>query len=101
MDIFEKCEDPNNVDEFGIEVEYPTNTYYPPGTMCSKPYFQSSCFYSGDSGSPLMMSTTTDASRYYMEGLLSYIRGCTLFAVSEATSGNALLLQESQNPNVY
>ena len=31
MDIFEKCEDPNNVDEFGIEVEYPTNTYYPPG----------------------------------------------------------------------
>ena len=36
-----------------------------------------------------------------MEGLLSYMKGCTLFSVSESTSGSALLYQESQNPNVY
>ena len=36
-----------------------------------------------------------------MEGLLSYMKGCTLFRVSEATSGSAGLYQSSQNPNVY
>ena len=25
------------------------------GTMCAKDYYEASCFYSGDSGSPLMM----------------------------------------------
>ena len=36
-----------------------------------------------------------------MEGLLSYMKGCTLFRVSESTSGSAGLYQSSQNPNVY
>ena len=31
MTAFEKCEDPNNVDLFGFEVQYPTDTYYPKG----------------------------------------------------------------------
>ena len=31
MDIFEKCEDPNNLDPFGDPVQFPTNPYYPPG----------------------------------------------------------------------
>ena len=44
----------------------------------------------------------------YIEGLLSYIKGCTLLAVSEpveqARDGGqrgSLLFQESANPNVY
>jgi len=41
MTAFEKCEDPNNVDPFGFEVLYPTDTYYPKGTMCAKPFFLS------------------------------------------------------------
>ena len=31
MEVFEKCEDPNNLDAFGSAVQYPTDTYYPPG----------------------------------------------------------------------
>ena len=31
MDVFEKCEDPNNLDAFGDPVQFPTNPYYPPG----------------------------------------------------------------------
>ena len=39
----------------------------------------------------------------YIEGLLSYIKGCSLLAVSESVlqDGATLLYQESQNPNVY
>ena len=31
MTAFEKCEDPNNKDPFGFDVQYPTDTYYPKG----------------------------------------------------------------------
>ena len=38
----------------------------------------------------------------YIEGLLSYIKGCELLAVSKPVQDAAsLLFQESQNPNVY
>ena len=31
MTAFQKCEDPNNKDPFGFDVQYPTDTYYPRG----------------------------------------------------------------------
>ena len=75
MDVLEKCEDANKLALIGEDVEFPTNTYYPPGkwsnsisykdasewqlfwllgTVCSRNLFLQSCFYSGESGSPLM-----------------------------------------------
>ena len=33
MEVFDKCEDPNNLDPFGSAVQYPTDTYYPPGSI--------------------------------------------------------------------
>merc|ERR1719225_1188435 len=49
------------------------------------------------------MSVNSSSSRVYIEGLLSYIKGCTLLAVSEPAeqAGTSLLFQESANPNVY
>ena len=76
MTVFEKCSDPNNLDFFGFNVAYPTNPYFPPGmkrsyiiyiylnilanklisgAICAKPFYQSQCFFAGESGSPLMM----------------------------------------------
>ena len=37
----------------------------------------------------------------YIEGLLSYIKGCELLSVSAPAGSANLLFQESQNPNVY
>ena len=31
MEIMDRCDDPNNFDEFGYPVQYPTNPYFPPG----------------------------------------------------------------------
>merc|ERR1712241_1262890 len=46
------------------------------------------------------MNADTSSSKLYIEGLLSYIKGCTLLAVSDQTE-TSLLFQESANPNVY
>ena len=54
MNVSQRCEDPKtNIN--GDQFQFPTNTYYPPGTICAKDVYQESCFFSGDSGSPLMM----------------------------------------------
>ena len=72
MDIFDRCEDSNTLAYTGSPVEFKTNTYYPPGklfsftllnyyilfskgTVCARNSFTQSCFYSGESGSPLMI----------------------------------------------
>ena len=48
-------------------------------------------------------SVDSTSSKLYIEGLLSYIKGCTLLSVSEPAfqGGASLLFQESANPNVY
>ena len=54
MKVSPRCKDPD-INVYGKPIEFPTNTFYPPGTICAKDVFQESCFFSGDSGSPLMM----------------------------------------------
>ena len=43
MTAFEKCEDPNNVDPFGFEVLYPTDTYYPKGITFFRNILKKGC----------------------------------------------------------
>ena len=54
MNVSPRCKD-SDINVNGDPIEFPTNTYYPPGSICAKDVFQESCFFSGDSGSPLMM----------------------------------------------
>ena len=83
MNIMDKCDDPNNYNQFGYgygfgyNVTYPTNPYFPPGmnwphlaisnkcmmlhsfkilgSVCAKTTYNSVCFFAGESGSPLMI----------------------------------------------
>merc|ERR1719189_559099 len=47
------------------------------------------------------MSVDTSSNKMYIEGILSYIKGCELLSVSAPAGSANLLFQESQNPNVY
>merc|ERR1719195_339105 len=47
------------------------------------------------------MRVDSSSSKMYIEGILSYIKGCELLAVSAPAGSASILLQESQNPNVY
>jgi hypothetical protein len=53
MDIFDKCEDPQE-SVFG-RMKCPSNTPYPPGTICAIDFARQACFSPGESGSPLMI----------------------------------------------
>ena len=54
MNVSQRCEDPI-INVNGDQFNFPTDTYYPPGTICANEVYQEACFFSGDSGSPLMM----------------------------------------------
>ena len=69
MDVLEECKDANKLILTGTNSTYVTNTYYPPGnflqinislfslflgTVCARNTYLQSCFYSGESGSPLL-----------------------------------------------
>ena len=84
------------------DLKYPTNSYYPPGTVCASETFREFCPTSGESGSPLM--SKVEESRVAAEGLLSFIKGCSRFDFRQfgAFGYNYTRLdQESGNPIVY
>jgi len=78
MDILEKCEDPKD-STFG-PLTCPSNTSYPAATICAKDFAKTACFSSGESGSPLMEKD--DLNRFYVRGLLSFVkgRGCDIYS---------------------
>ena len=96
----EECKDPLKNPVNGEKLKYPSNSFYPEGTMCAKESTRMSCFSSGSSGSPLMIK---QSERYYTEGILSFIKGCDVFAFGVGNSrGNRYFLnQQSENPSVY
>jgi len=103
MEIMDRCKDANLLTTFGTPAEFPTNTYYPPGTVCARSIYKSTCFFSGVSGSPLMIRDT-DSGKIYTEGFLSFIKGCSLLAVgyfSGYSGGQSVLFQETEKPSVY
>merc|ERR1719250_555916 len=79
MEIFDICEDPIKAAVNDDLLLFPSNSSYPAGTVCAKDWTRQSCFSSGDSGSPLMIKDSSGSQRYYIEGVLSFIRGCTIF----------------------
>ena len=79
MDIT-KCEDPKTLPirpttlypNAGRPLNYPSNSYYPPGTVCAVEKLGKFCPTSGESGSPLMV--TDDEGKMVAEGINSFIK---------------------------
>ena len=102
MDIT-SCTDPLNIN--GFPLEFPTNTYYPPGVICATEFQRLFCPTSGESGSPLMISTGGPIRRFEAHGILSFIKGCNRFLFSKVNQNpnqnRYMLLQSTSNPAVY
>ena len=67
-----KCEDPKNYLNSETLLTYPSNSYYPPGTVCAVERLGEFCPTSGESGSPLMV--TDQEGRMVAEGINSFIK---------------------------
>merc|ERR1712106_835017 len=78
MDI-DTCRDPLLNGVFGGVLTNASNSYYPPATVCAKDFSRQSCFSTGDSGSPLMVTEKNRPKRFYAEGILSFVKGCDVF----------------------
>ena len=94
-----KCEDPQTFFWTGVPLKYPTNSYYPPGTICATEILGEFCPTSGESGSPLMV--TDDHGRMAALGINSFIKGCSAFIFRKKSSTYESLTQKSENPAVY
>jgi len=97
MEIQKSCEDPNRFKIYGRDILYPSNTSYPSGTICAKES-ERHCFSGGDSGSPLMVADLSVSSRYYIEGIHSFLKGCELNKVGNRTKFFAL---QQESPSVF
>jgi len=102
MEIQESCADPVKTQVFGLNVNFPSNTYYPPATVCALDVTSQSCFSTGDSGSPLMVKEE-NRPRYYIEGVMSFVKGCEQFGFGARNTERTKfeLLQNSENPAAY
>ena len=69
---FTKCEDPKTYANSGTPLNYPSNSYYPPGTVCVVEKERNFCPTSGESGSPLMVKDVE--GRMVVEGINSFIK---------------------------
>jgi hypothetical protein len=103
MDILPKCQDPQLDGVAALELQFPSNTFYPPGTVCANDFSAQSCFSTGDSGSPLMVTEKTRPMRFYAEGILSFVKGCNVFTFGaiDVNETKWQLNQQSQNPSTY
>ena len=70
--VITKCEDPKTHYLTGEPLNYPSNSYYPPGTVCATEIEGEFCPTSGESGSPLMV--TDDEGKMVAEGINSFIK---------------------------
>ena len=107
MDIESKCDDAQLSAEIGSwhqPLDFPSHSYYPPGTVCAKHRFRATCFASGDSGSPLMAEDKTKPGRLYVEGFQSFVKGCDslkFYARSSSSSSYEGLSQINESPSIY
>ena len=100
MEISE-CRDPLIDAVLGGNLTFPSSTFYPPGVICAKEFLRLFCPTSGESGSPLMVKNSDD--KYEAQGILSFIKGCDVFAFGVGNSkGNRYILnQQATNPLAY
>ena len=91
MELIE-CKDFRNSDE---------NSPYPAGLVCASEFQEVSCFVTGDSGSPLMLMEE-NSDRYYTEGILSFVKGCTFSNYEILPNSNAFYVKmSSDDPSAY
>ena len=98
-----ECQDPTQYfrkDGFitGVNLTYPTNSFYPQGTICARERYLQFCPTSGESGSPLMVEN--DEGKFSAVGVNSFIKGCIVFQFRNRPDWTALR-QVSGNPSVY
>ena len=111
------CKDPiTNWNENGSVLQHPSNSYYPPGSICAKEISLQFCPTKGESGSSLMVQNSSN-NRFHTKGLLSFSKGCKSFDFGEIQNANIgqvssvhdiglnstryTLTQISINPSVY
>ena len=110
------CQDPITNEISDEPLEYPSDTYYPPGLICGKEQRRYFCPSSGESGSPLM--TDNDGKgKLQIDGILSFIKGCGAFSFDQSFGSlypvlslfdpddfnltYSVLYQLSNNPSAY
>ena len=78
--LMTQCKDPTFSEFATLNYTYkdPSDTFYPPGVICAKEFNGELCPTSGESGSPLMTSDGNNP-RLTTQGLLSFVKGCTIF----------------------
>ena len=105
MDIQDRCRDATKSQAFGQNLTYPSNSYYPQGTICARDFTLESCFSTGDSGSPLMVIEESNDSKYHIEGILSFVKGCDQFSIGPQPTIDGRtefqMFQLSENPAAY
>ena len=83
-------------------VQFPSNTYYPPGTVCAQEISFGFCPSSGESGSPLIVrENAAHQERFVVAGILSFTKGCSNFEFGIRNPNRSQLKQRSVNPAVY
>ena len=108
MDIAKKCGDAQKGVLTGLPVGHPSDSFYPPATLCAREMFRFTCFATGESGSPLMaeLPVVSGPNRFYVEGIQSFVKGCDVFyprqvaRVMEGTFEQGLT-QASESPSIY
>merc|ERR550532_3296344 len=86
LNIEERCEEPR-ISEFAAQViQHPSEAYYPPGLICAKDATLKFCPTAGDSGSPLMVWQDERRERYYIEGILSFLKSCERFTMEQTNT---------------
>ena len=86
LDIKEECREPNTTGAFGLQIDYPSVAYFPPGLICANEMTHQFCPTAGDSGSPLMVKDSV--GRYSIRGILSFHRGCDQFMMGAEQDQN-------------
>ena len=110
-----ECKDPTSLANYTYKA--PSNTYYPPGVLCAQEMNRQLCPTSGASGSPLMIENHDDSERFTVQGILSFIKGCTVYGFgrfnefvvpdlnnllsTETKSQSNVAIQLAENPLVY
>ena len=79
MKIEDDCREPRKLESNGLDITYPSVSYYPPGLICAKDITGQFCPTAGDSGSPLMVKNSQ--GQYSIQGVLSFHKGCEEFYI--------------------
>ena len=101
MRIEDDCREPRNLEANGLNITYPSVSYYPPGLICAKDITSQFCPTAGDSGSPLMVKD--NLGRFTIQGVLSFLKGCDIFSMGPANEDRTAFyfVSSTESPLAY